>query len=169
MTTQFRRTIRGFTLVSFISTGLCACENTEPVSRIGSCESIVIDAAGRRDGPFETTCDLTDLTKAIWVVALPGEKVATESLSSLGIPSDVALMISQRESLRPEWCTVDEFKPQAPSNDPSKSTSSRFRKTCIGTVMAIRKVAAVRSSRIVITAARAQEGAVNLIDLSAAK
>jgi hypothetical protein len=94
---------RRLVLSGLIAGGGWACENTEPVSHIGGCERLVVDAARGSDKPVEITCVLTE---TVWVVALPGEKLTSESLLSTGIPEDAALMISQRERIRPEWCVV---------------------------------------------------------------
>lgn len=154
--------IRRLVLSGLIAGGVCARENTEPVSLIGSCELLLVDAARRSDKPVKTTCELT---KTAWVVALPGEKLTLESLLSTGIPEDAALMISQRELIRPEWCFVEELAPQVRRNE----SSPRLQKSCIDTALVIPTVTVVRTDRIVITAARADGGTVKLIRLSASQ
>jgi hypothetical protein len=168
MSGEFTKTRRVVTLrlvlCVLISAGAYACENTEPVSYIGSCERLVADSARGGDQPVDVTCDLK---KKLWVLALPGKKVTTESLLALGIPEDAALMLAKREFVRPEWCTVDELAGEPRPDDFPGPPFRRFERRCINTILVIPMVAVVRSDKVVITAQRSDEGTVKLVRLSA--
>ena len=165
---NFTRQRGGFVHVVALS-GLLAsagpgCENSEPVSRIGSCEVVLLDAVKARDGLIDQSCELT---KAVWIVALPGESVSTASLQSTGIPEDAALMLSQREFIRPEWCTVEELAPQPRPNGVPGEPFRRFEKGCISTKLTIPSATAVRAEKVVISAKRSGQAGVTLVRLAA--
>jgi len=160
-------TVRTLTLCAIIVSTLCGlngCENTEPVSRIASCEGLLIDAARRSEGPVDQPCELP---KSVWVVALPAKEVSIESLKSAGIPEDAALMLSKRESIRQEWCTVDELAAQPRPSDSRVGSFRRFGTTCINATLTIPTAVVLRSNKIVISATRSDQATVKLLRLSA--
>jgi len=148
---------------SAVALGGVACQNTEPVSIIGSCEGIVRESARGTDAVVRTSCPIG---QALWVVALPGSQVASSDLTVLGIPEDAALMMSRRDTVRPEWCAVNELSPESPPGGVTGKPMRRFERRCIDTLLTIQAPAAVRTDTVVISAQRAEGGAIRLVGLS---
>jgi hypothetical protein len=98
---------------------------------------------------------------------MPGQKVTAESLLPSGIPEDAARMLSERDQIQPEWCTVRELTPQPRPDGFSGPPFKRFERRCIGTNLVISAVAVVRSNKVVITAAGAENGTVKLVRIAA--
>jgi hypothetical protein len=135
-------------IVFLLSFGV-SCENRSTVSRFDACRTLASKMAAAGHSRADVDCDLS---KTVWLVAIPDGGLSVDMFKTAGLPESAALSLSMDKNAGRRWCAVEEVAAAAPvAGEGPTERRRQFDISCVTARAALDKLTVVHGSRVLVT------------------